>query len=136
MTAREKYKDIIDLPHHQSLTRAHMPMENRAAQFSPFAALTGYDDHIKEKARITADRIELDEEKKQHIDAVLQRIRSAEKENPEISVTYFLKDLIKEGGEYVSITGPVKKADPYECRLIMLDGTPVSFEDIYSISLV
>lgn len=103
-----KYDDIINLPHHVSKTRIPMPMENRAAQFAPFAALTGHEDAIAETARITADMIELTDEEKHSISKILVR---ALEENKKVTVTYFIKDKYKAGGTYETITDKIAKID-------------------------
>ena len=106
-----KYDGIINLPHHTSPKRLRMSMLDRAAQFSPFAALTGYDSAIKETARLTEERIELDENEQEALDVQLQIIREHLKEKPEITVTYFQQDVRKAGGAYLSLTGNVKQID-------------------------
>lgn len=140
-----KYADIINLPHHQSRKHPHMPVEDRAAQFSPFAALTGHDAAIKETARLTDRKIELDEYEIAALDEKLQRIRaqlevSKDKEsggfcNPEITVTYFRPDVRKDGGEYVTITGIVKKIDEYGGCLAMNDGMKIPIQEILELQM-
>ncbi|MEA4912552.1 MAG: hypothetical protein VB092_08105 [Oscillospiraceae bacterium] len=126
----DKYDDIINLPHHQSATRPRMSMRDRAAQFSPFAALTGYGDAVKETARLTGERIELDDTEKEAISDRLQIIAEHISEHPEISVTYFLPDERKAGGEYVTVTGSVKKIDEYERVVVMADGYKLPIDEI------
>ena len=128
-----EYDDIINLPHHVSMTRPHMSDINRAAQFSPFAALTGYDAAIKETGRLTDERIELDEYTKEHLNDRLQIIADQLKEQPEISVTYFQPDAKKDGGAYVTATGTAKKIDRYERVVIMTDDTTIPIYEIISI---
>ena len=132
----DQYNDIIDLPHHQSATRPHMTLHGRAAQFSPFAALTGYDDAVKETARLTDNKEELDEYRKEELNERLSMIYDTLDEQPEASVTYFLPDKKKSGGAYVTVTGSVKKIDEYEHLVIMRDGTKIPIDDIYEISSV
>jgi hypothetical protein len=132
----DQYNDIIDLPHHQSATRPHMTLHDRAAQFSPFAALTGYDDAVKETARLTDNKEELDEYRKEELNERLSMIYDTLDEQPEVSVTYFLPDKKKSGGAYVTVTGSVKKIDEYEHLVIMRDGTKIPIDDIYEISSV
>lgn len=127
-----KYDDIIHLPHHQSQTRAHMPLYDRAAQFAPFAALNGYGAAIRETARLTQPRIELTESEKAELDLRLQLLSEHLQDHPEITITYFLPDLRKEGGAYVSITDAVKKIDVYERSITTQDGTWIPMEDIVS----
>ena len=128
-----EYDDIINLPHHVSTTRAHMSDINRAAQFSPFAALTGYDAAIKETGRLTDERVELDEYTKEHLNDRLQIIADQLKEHPEISVTYFQPDEKKDGGAYVTASGTVKKIDIYERIVLMTDDTTIPIYEIISI---
>lgn len=124
------YDDIINLSHHRSKKHPHMPLIDRAAQFSPFAALTGHDAAIKETARLTDRKIELDEYEIAVLDEKLQQVRLQLKSCPEITVTYFKPDERKHGGEYVTITGNVKKMDVYTKCFIMNDGTRILIEDI------
>lgn len=131
--SEHRYDDIINLPHHQSATRAHMSNHDRAAQFSPFAALTGYDDAVKETARLTNVKINLDEYEKEALNVRLSIIQDMLDEQPEVSVTYFLPDKKKAGGAYVTATGSVKKIDEYEHLVIMRDGTKIPIDDIADI---
>ena len=126
----KKYDDIINLPHHVSETHPQMPVEDRAAQFAPFAALTGYGDAIRETARVTDKKIQIDEEQKEILDHELQMLINHPGESPEITVTYFLPDEKKEGGSYRNFTGKLKKVDPYRKILFMEDGTEIPIEDI------
>lgn len=103
------YEDIINLPHHVSDKRPQMSMWDRAAQFSPFAALTGYDDAVTETARLTDDKIELDESAQATLDMKQHILMETISEQPEISVTYFKKDVKKAGGTYLTLTGKLKK---------------------------
>jgi hypothetical protein len=129
----EKYNDIINLPHHVSATHPHMPAIDRAAQFSPFAALTGYDAAIKETARLTDERVELDEYMKDVLSDRLQIIIDQLKEHPEITITYFQPDEKKNGGDYVTVIGTVKKIDEYERIIVMNNGTWIQIDEIISI---
>ena len=129
------YEDIIHLPHHRSKKHAPMPLIDRAAQFSPFAALTGHDAAIRETARITDRKIELDEYEIAALDEKLHQIKEQLIIHPEITVTYFQPDLRKDGGEYVTITSSVKKMDEYTKALIMEDGTRILIEDIIELVL-
>jgi len=130
---KKSYDDIINLPHHVSATRPHMSAIDRAAQFSPFAALTGYGDAIKETARLTGERVELDEYMKDVLSVRLQIIADQLKEHPEIAITYFQPDEKKNGGAYVTVIGRVKKIDEYERVVVMIDGTRVPIDEIASI---
>ena len=107
--AMSKYDEIMDLPHHVSKTRPQMPMSYRAAQFAPFAALTGYDDAVKETGRLTDDKIELEESSLNELNAKIQLLRENLADGPEITFTYFKPDERKAGGAYLSTTGTVKK---------------------------
>ena len=132
MSKSNKYDKIINLPHHVSSTRPHMSMIDRAAQFSPFAALTGYDAAVRETARLTEQKIELDEYEKAALD---QRILLQEhlKELPEVTITHFVPDERKDGGKYVSITEAVKKIDTYEKQIVLVDKSKIPIENILSI---
>ena len=128
-----KYDDIIDLPHHRSTNHPHMPLADRVAQFSPFSALTGHGEAIRETARLTDAKIELSEDVKAHLNDRLSSLTESIKEHPEISVTYFLPDERKAGGAYISKTGVVKKINEYEHTLVMLDGTVIPIDNIAAI---
>ena len=132
----DKYNDIINLPHHRSEKHPSMTMINRAAQFSPFAALTGHDAAIKETARLTDERIELDESAKAIIDKKLQFIEENIKNKPVISVTYFEPDERKKGGEYVIETSAVNKIDSYAGCLVMQSGHIISIDEIIEIIII
>ena len=127
------YDDIINLPHHVSAVHPRMSALDRAAQFSPFAALTGHEAAISETARLTDARPELDDAKKEELDGRLQIIREYLAMEPEITVTYFVPDARKEGGSYLRTTGTVKKLDDTGHMVIMADGTSIPMEDIYEI---
>ena len=128
-----KYNEIMRLPHHVSKTRPQMPMSDRAAQFAPFAALTGYDAAIKETGRLTDERIELDVEALSALDMKYQLLMEALDEAPEVTITYFQPDERKAGGKYVSAVGTVKKIDDFERRTTMRDGTRIPMDDVLSI---
>ena len=128
-----KYDEIMGLPHHVSKTRPQMPMADRAAQFAPFAALTGYDAAIKETGRLTAERIELDVEALSALDMKYQLLMEALDEAPEVTITYFRPDERKAGGKYVSAVGAVKKIDDFERRITMQDGAKIPMDDVLSI---
>lgn len=127
------YDDIINLPHHVSAARPHMTALDRAAQFLPFAALTGYDAAIRETARLTDESVELDEDIKDTLSDRLQIIADRIKEHPEIAVTYFQPDAKKNGGAYVTAVGKAKKIDDYERVVVMTDGTEIPIDKIISI---
>lgn len=128
-----KYDKIMGLPHHVSKTRPQMPMSDRAAQFAPFAALTGYDAAIKETGRLTDERIELDVEALSALDMKYQLLMEALDEAPEVTITYFQPDERKAGGAYVTATGAVIKVDDFERLITMRDGTRIPTDDVLSI---
>lgn len=130
-----KYDEIMGLPHHVSKTRPQMPMSDRAAQFAPFAALTGYDSAIKETGRLTNERIELDEDALTALNVKYQFLMDALDEEPEIKITYFKPDERKAGGEYVSAIGAVKKVDDFERLITMQDGTRIPMDDVYDMNI-
>jgi hypothetical protein len=132
MTGR--YDDIIDLPHPVSKTHRPMPMSDRAAQFSPFAALTGFESALQETERLTDQQIFLDEDEITAINGVLCQLRESLSQRPNATVRYFVPDERKAGGIYVSATGVVKRIDDIEQRLIFADGTIISLQDIVSIT--
>lgn len=125
-----KYDDIIDLPHHVSGTHPPMSRADRAAQFSPFAALTGYDAAVRETARVTERRIELDEGVKAELNARLNCILEHLSEHPQVSLTYFVPDEKKSGGAYRTVTGTVRKLDSFAKTLTLTDGTVVPMEEM------
>jgi len=127
------YDDIINLPHHVSPTRPRMSMIDRAAQFSPFSALTGHDSAVKETARLTDQRTDLSEDMKNEINDRLLFIAERKKEKTEIEITYFKPDEKKDGGAYITAFGSVKKINEYERVIIMNDGPKIQIDDIISI---
>lgn len=129
----KSYDDIIHLPHHVSGTHPHMAILDRAAQFSPFAALTGYDAAVRETARLTDERVELDEYMKDVLSHKLKIIADRIKEHPEIEITYFQPDDKKEGGAYVTAIGVAKKIDEYERTVLMTEGIVIPIDEIISI---
>lgn len=133
MKYTNKYDDIIDLPHHVSKSRPRMSIHDRAAQFSPFAALTGHGAAIKETERLTEHRIELDENQKSVINEKLQMIFEQVEKHPEVSITYFVPDQRKTGGKYITTEGRVMKVDGYHRTLIFEDQTLVPMADILDI---
>ncbi len=129
------YKDILYLEHHTSLNHPRMSLINRAGQFSPFAALTGYDDKVKETARYTDSEIYLDEEKEEIIRNKLNIIEENIKNNMEITITYFVKDKRKSGGEFKTISGIVKKIDTFKNEIIFTDKNKISLDNIIDICI-
>ena len=133
MRMNNRYDEIINLPHHVSKTRPQMPMSDRAAQFAPFAALTGYDSVIKETGRLTGERVELDEEALTDLNMRYQLLVDALDEEPEVEITYFKPDERKSGGEYVTVTGTVKKVDDFERLITLQNGTKIPMDDVLAV---
>lgn len=134
MEEKNKYDDIIDLPHHTSPKHPRMSAIDRAAQFSPFAALTGYEDAVEETVRLTEVRLELSEDEKLRINEQLRIIIERINELPSITVVYFVPDKKKDGGSYVSATGKVKLVDEYEKNIVFTDKTLIPIDQIREIS--
>ena len=134
MKYNRQYDDIINLPHHVSKKHPQMSLYMRSAQFAPFAALTGYEDAVKETAREVQERIEIDEELRSILDSKLQIIIENLKFNPEISITYFVPDLKKDGGEYVTVSGIVKKIDMYNQLIYLANNIQIPTNEIIDIS--
>ena len=130
---KDLYEDIINLPHHVSKTRPQISMIDRAAQFSPFAALTGYDAAIKETGRLTDEKIEMDEEALNILNMKFQLLVDSLADEPEITFTYFKPDERKAGGAYIDVTGKVKKVDDFERLIVMQNGTKMPMDDILNI---
>ena len=133
MRMNNRYDEIMGLPHHVSKTRPQMPMSDRAAQFAPFAALTGYDSAIKETGRLTDERIELDEEALAALDRKYQLLMDTLDDAPEVTIIYFQPDERKAGGQYVSATGTVKKVDTFGRRILLQDGTRIPLDSVYDL---
>lgn len=132
----QKYRDILEIPYPKSQARPPMPLSDRAAQFLPFAALTGYADVIKETARLTTDRRELDDSEKEEINRQIlemQRELSEDGVTSRYSITFFLADLRKAGGSYVTVTGRVNRIRINERELVMEEGNTIPVEDILRI---
>lgn len=123
------YDDIIDLPHHVSRQHPQMSLYNRAAQFAPFAALSGHDDAIEETARLTEARRELTQGERDILNRKLNWLLQRD-DNPIVEITYFQPDKRKSGGRYCTVTGTLKKIDDIEGKLLLRDGTSISFSDI------
>ena len=129
------YDDIIHLSRPDSGRRARMSNYDRAAQFSPFAALTGFDAAIAETGRLTSERIELDEDEKQHLDEQMRIVLELLDDQPKVHVVWFCYDERKAGGTYVSTTGNVKKVDTYTGRLLLTSGQAIPLGEIFQITL-
>ena len=127
-----KYNDIINLPHHQSQTHPHMSPLDRAAQFAPFAALTGYEETIKETARLTNERPQLDEQQLLKLNGKLLRIIANPK--AQIRITYFAADERKEGGSYQQAEGKIKKINDYAKSITLNSGEIIPLDDIVDIN--
>lgn len=130
----DNYCDIINLKHHVSINHPRMSMESRAAQFAPFAALTGYNDAVRETERLTDKKIEMEEEFKLILSDKLRIILENIKNNPEVTFTYFIPDTKKSGGKYVSVTGIVKKIDMVLGYVMLVDKVKIPIDDILNIS--
>ncbi len=128
-----KYDNIINLPHFELKNHKRMTMESRAAQFSPFAALTGYSESVKETSRVTKEKIILSEDMKSKLNMKLQMIEEHIKELPEINVLYFVKDKKKTGGEYKEYNGKVRRIDIVEKKILFVDKTVIPIYDILNI---
>lgn len=128
-----KYDDIINMPHHVSATHPQMSLHDRAAQFSPFAALTGHEDAIKETARLTDEWMEPDDDRKSELNGKLQELLARIGEKPPVTVTYFIPDEQKAGGTYVTVTGKLKKINEYDRMLVLEDGLIIACDRICDI---
>ena len=131
-----KYDDIIDLPHHTSPTRKRMSMTERGAQFSPFAALTGYEEAVAETARLTEEKRELSEDMRSEIDEKLMSLAARLDERPEITLVYFVPDKRKSGGAYVRLSGRLKSIDDYERCLVFSDGRRIDLFSVKELEIV
>ena len=129
-----KYDSIINLEHYKSKKHPPMSLYARSAQFAPFAALTGYEEAVVEIAREVGERIEIDEELKSILDSKIQILSEQIKKKPEVVFTYFVSDLTKDGGAYISVTGIVKKIDSLSQTIILEDRTEIPIVDIIDIS--
>ncbi len=128
-----KYEDILELPRPVSGTRMKMSLSDRAAQFSPFAALSGYEAAVRETSRLTDTQTDLTEDEKVMLNEKLLMIREQIETRPKITVTYFVEDSKKEGGAYVTVTGRVERMDEYERKLWLAEGSMISIERIRAI---
>lgn len=131
--AEKKYGDIIHLPHHVSSVHPHMPVSDRAAQFAPFAALTGYGDVIKETARQTDERPDLSEDEKQELNYKIQLACALPGEKPEIVLTYFVQDEKKSGGACHTARGKIRRIDPDAGQIILEDGMRIRLDCVVDI---
>ena len=131
-----KYDDIIGLEYKGPKRHPRMSIHERAAQFAPFAALTGYDDVIAETGRLTGSKMELDEEQRASLNAVLQTVRGRLLERPEVLLTYFRPDSRKAGGTYLRIKGHVRNIDEASRLVVLADGPSIPIDDLFSIFLI
>ena len=131
-----QYDDIIRLPHPDSPNHPRMSLYDRAAQFSPFAALTGHSAAIAETGRLTDRRIELDESEITRVDAALQHLQELPPERPTVSITYFVPDERKDGGSYQTVTGSVKRIDAVNGMIQMADRQLIPIADVFSIEII
>ena len=129
------YDDIIGLPHPEPQTHPRMSLHDRAAQFSPFAALTGHSAAIAETGRLTDQRTELDEYEMTRVDAELQRLQELLPGRPTASITYFVQDERKAGGAYQMIHGTVKRIDAVNGVLLLTDQRTIPITDIFDVSI-
>ena len=132
---KKNYDDIINLPHHVSDHHPRMSMSDRAAQFSPFAALTGYEQAVQETARRVDGKLEIDEYRAEMINDGLNYIKDNVRSLPQMDITYFLKDERKEGGSYLSKTLKIARIDEYHRFISDIQGLKISFDDIYEINV-
>lgn len=128
-----KYDKIIDLPHHQSKNHPQMALRDRAAQFAPFAALTGYDDLVVEAARFTDEKVELGESQLEVLNRKQVFLASHIADKPFVEITYFVADKKKSGGKYVTKQGVIKRIDEYNKSYIFIDGTIIPISDVIQI---
>lgn len=128
------YADIIHLPHHVSQNHPQMPMLDRAAQFAPFAALTGYDDSIAEAGRLTTERRELSEQEQNELNRRFDFLISRLKSSSEVDIVHFIPDERKSGGEYQSVTGSIKTISLPERMITLNSGQVIHFDDILDIT--
>lgn len=127
------YDDIIHLPHHVSQNHPQMPLRDRAAQFAPFAALTGYEAAVGETARLTTERREMDAQEAAELNRRLTDLAARLKDRPEVTIEYFVPDERKAGGAYITVTGVVRNISVPERLMILADGTAIPLDDVISI---
>ena len=133
--SKGKYDDIINMPHHISKKHPRMSLENRSAQFAPFAALTGYEDEVEETARITDKKIEITDEIKTEMNIKLKSIQEKIYTKPKVTITYFIPDSKKEGGSYKIVTSNVMKIDKYKQTIVLKDKTEIPINFITNINI-
>lgn len=133
MAERFPYEDIINIPRHISKTRPQATMADRAARFSPFAAISGYEEMVKEAARVTEERIEITDATKELLNEKLNMIAEFLDEEHEVTITYFEPDKKKSGGAYITITGVVKRIDELKRIVVMKNNKKIKIDDIYAL---
>lgn len=131
----ENYEKIINLPHHVSKTRPTMTREERAAQFAPYSALSGYEDAVEETARLTDSKVELDEYEKERINATLSALLSSPHET-RISITYFRPDRYKKGGAYITLKGEFGYVDEVKKEIIIIGKNAIKIDDIIEVQIL
>ncbi len=134
MKEEHKYDDIINLEHPISKVHKQMSLENRSAQFAPFAALVGYEEAVKETERVTENRVEINEELRNRLDEKIYILQSKIKEQPEVNITYFVPDNKKKGGKYQSITGKIKQIDDDNKLIVLKNDIEIPINEIINIS--
>lgn len=135
MSTWEKYLDMIDLPYPGKSKHTRMPVRDRAAQFAPFAALTGFGAALKETERITEKRIELDEYEKEKLNEKLRLLLEKQESRPEITVTFFVPDEKKDGGACRTISGHIKRVDEESHCLVLEEGERILLEDVFNLAV-
>lgn len=133
--SKGKYDDIINLPHHVSKKHPRMSLENRSAQFAPFAALTGYEDEIEETGRITDRKIDISDEVRNILDEKIKKIQTKIYTEPKVTITYFIPDTKKQGGSYKTITSNVIKIDKYKQLIILKDRKEIPIKFITNMDI-
>lgn len=134
---KNEYSDIIDLPHHVSTKHSHMRLIDRAAQFAPFAALSGYEQAVHETARLTDPKLSLSEERISSLNDVMHVISDALREGrqPRVQILYFIPDKQKDGGRYEAYEGTVRRVDDFARALIFTDASSIALDSVYDISV-
>lgn len=131
----DKYDDIINLPHYEPKYHPRMSKYKRSAQFAPFAALVGYDEQVKECSRLTDERLEIDDELKEKINYKLNKINELIKNNPVVEITYFIPDVKKDGGKYITEKGNVKRIDYINRFIKLTDNKKIILDDVIDIKI-
>lgn len=127
------YDDIINLPHHVSTRHPRMPAIDRAAQFSPFAALTGFEGAVKEAGRLTDSKIDLCEDQQADLDARLRLLEDVLPQHPKVTVVYYVPDRCKSGGAYMTVSGEIKKFDRIGSNIVLQDNTTIPIDSILQV---